>query len=77
MRVSTYSELRSVYKPPAPRAAQKVLDHLDAHFRRFIAFSSLCILSSADAEERADAPPRGDPAGCEPRMRLTAAFPGA
>lgn len=63
MSVSTYSELRTVYKPPAPRAAQKVLDHLDVHFRRFIALSPFCILSSADAEGQADASPRGDPPG--------------
>lgn len=63
MSVSTYSELRTVYAPPAPRAAQKVLDHLDAHFRRFIALSPFCILSSADAEGQADASPRGDPPG--------------
>ena len=57
MTVENYSELRTVYKPPAPRATQKVLDHLDVHARNFIAFSPLCILSSADAS------PRGDPPG--------------
>ena len=55
--VSNYSELRKVYKPPAPRAAQKVLDHLDVHSRNFIALSPFCILSSADAEGQADASP--------------------
>ena len=63
MTVATYSELRTVYKPPAPRAAQKVLDHLDVHCRNFIALSPLCILSSADADGQADASPRGDPPG--------------
>ena len=60
MSVSSYSELREVYKPPAPRAEQKVLDHLDVHSRRFIALSPFCILSSANAEGQADASPRGD-----------------
>ena len=63
MSVSNYSELRTVYKPPAPRATQKVLDHLDVHCRNLIALSPLCVLSSANAEGQADASPRGDPPG--------------
>ena len=63
MSVGNYSELRTVYKPPAPRAAQKVLDHLDVHCRNFIELSPLCILSSADGDGQADASPRGDPPG--------------
>ena len=63
MSVSNYSELRTVYKPPAPRATQKVLDHLDVHCRNFIALSPLCVLSSANADGQADASPRGDPPG--------------
>lgn len=63
MSVSDYSELRTVYEPPAPRAAQKVLDHLDVHCRNFIALSPLCILSTASANGQADASPRGDPPG--------------
>ena len=63
MSITDYSELRTVYKPPAPRAAQKVLDHLDDHCQNFIALSPLCILSSANADGQADASPRGDPPG--------------
>ena len=63
MSVSNYSELRTVYKPPAPRAAQKVLDHLDVHCQNFIALSPICVLSSANAAGQADASPRGDPPG--------------
>lgn len=63
MGIDDYSELRTVYKPPAPRAAQKVLDHLDDHCQNFIALSPLCILSSANANGQADASPRGDPPG--------------
>lgn len=63
MRVSDYSELRTVYEPPAPRAAQKVLDHLDVHCRNFIALSPLCVLSTAGASGQADASRRGDPPG--------------
>ena len=63
MSVSNYSELRTVYQPPAPRATQKVLDRLDVHCRNFIALSPLCVLSSANADGQADASPRGDPPG--------------
>ncbi len=31
MSIGNYSELLAVYKPPARRAEQKVLDHLDVH----------------------------------------------
>ena len=63
MGIDDYSELRTVYKPPAPRAAQKVLDYLGDHCQNFIARSPLCILSSANANGQADASRRGDPPG--------------
>ena len=63
MSVRNHSELCTVYKEPAPRAVQKVLDHLDVHCRNFIALSPLCVLSSANADGQADASPRGDPPG--------------
>ena len=63
MAVTNNTELRTVYREPAARATQKVLDHLDVHCRNFIAMSPLCVLSSADADGRADASPRGDPPG--------------
>ena len=61
--VSDMAGIRTVYEEPALRAAQKVLDRLDTHCRNFIALSPFCILSTADAEGRADASPRGDPPG--------------
>ena len=63
MTVTNEQELREFYRPPAPRAAQKVLDHLDIHCRNFIALSPFCVLSSSDAGGQADASPRGDPPG--------------
>ncbi len=63
MDVTNQTELRTVYREPAARAVQKVLDHLDVHCRHFIALSPLCILSSAGADGQADASPRGDPPG--------------
>ena len=63
MTVTNDAELREVYRPPAPRAAQKVLDHLDVHCRNFIELSPFCVLSSSNADGQADASPRGDPPG--------------
>ena len=63
MTVTNDAELREVYRPPAPRAAQKVLDRLDVHCRKFIELSPFCVLSSSNADGQADASPRGDPPG--------------
>ena len=63
MAIDTPAKLRQVYPPPAPRAGLKVLDHLDVHCRRFIDLSPFYVLSSARADGRADASPRGDPPG--------------
>ncbi len=63
MTIDSTAELRTVYKPPAPRATQKVLDHLDIHCRDYIALSPLCVLSTASAHGQPDASPRGDPPG--------------
>ncbi len=61
--VTDQSGLRKIYREPMPRASQKVLDHLDAHCRRFIEMSPLCVLSTTGTNGRADASPRGDPPG--------------
>ncbi len=63
MAINTIKELRTVYRPPAPRAGLKVLDHLDVHCRNFIALSPFYVISSARTDGRADASPRGDPPG--------------
>ncbi len=63
MPIETMEALREVYRPPAPRAGLKVLDHLDRHCRRFIELSPFYVMSSARADGRADASPRGDPPG--------------
>ena len=63
MAVTNDAELREVYRPPAPRAVQKVLDRLDVHCRNFIELSPFCVLSSSNADGQADASPRGDPPG--------------
>lgn len=63
MTIDSMKLLREVYRPPAARAGLKVLDHLDVHCRRFIALSPFCVISSARADGRSDASPRGDPPG--------------
>ncbi len=63
MTISNNGELRETYRPPAPRAAQKVLDRLDEHCRKFIELSPFCVLSTTSGEGQPDASPRGDPPG--------------
>ena len=63
MTISNRGELRETYRPPAPRAGQKVLDRLDEHCRRFIELSPFCVLSTSNGEGQPDASPRGDPPG--------------
>jgi PPOX class probable FMN-dependent enzyme len=63
MPINDMAELRTVYRPPNERAGLKVLDHLDIHCRDFIALSPFYVISSARADGRADASPRGDPPG--------------
>ncbi len=63
MAINSMAKLRVTYRPPAPRAGLKVLDHLDTHCRNFIALSPFYVIGSARADGRADASPRGDPPG--------------
>ena len=63
MTGSRNETLRAVYREPNARAALKVLDHLDVHCRNFIALSPFLVLSTASAQGRTDASPRGDPPG--------------
>ena len=63
MAIDTMAKLREVYPPPARRAGLKVLDRLDARCRKFIDLSPFYVMSSARADGRADATPRGDPPG--------------
>ncbi len=63
MSIASQSELRQTYREPAPRAQQKVLDHIDRHARDFIALSPFCVVSSLGADGRQDTSPRGDPPG--------------
>ena len=63
MAIDTMARLREAYPPPAARAGLKILDHLDVHCRKFISLSPFYVISSARADGRSDASPRGDPPG--------------
>jgi PPOX class probable FMN-dependent enzyme len=56
-------QLAELYEPAADRAWAKDVGTLDAVVRRLVAASPLVILSSHDADGRADASPRGGPPG--------------
>lgn len=59
----TLDDLDRHYAEPTPLSKLKVLPRLDHHCRAFIALSPFCVISSADAEGRADVSPRGDAPG--------------
>lgn len=49
--------------PPAGISADKVLDHLDEHCRRFIASATFALVATWSADGRADVSPKADPPG--------------
>ncbi|MCY1315261.1 pyridoxamine 5'-phosphate oxidase, FMN-binding family [compost metagenome] len=51
------------FPPPSALVVGAVLDHLDDHFRSFIAQSPLCFVSSCDENGLQEVSPRGDPSG--------------
>lgn len=61
--VSSEEALRAVLGQPARRALDKQIDRLDEHCRTLIARSPFVVVSSADAQGRPDASPKGDAPG--------------
>ena len=55
--------LRERYGTVGVRAAQKELDRLDRHCRRFIELSPFLVMATSDASGRCDASPKGDAPG--------------
>ncbi|QQS10608.1 MAG: pyridoxamine 5'-phosphate oxidase family protein [Rhodospirillales bacterium] len=51
------------YGATSPVAAKKDIGRIDAHMKRFIETAPFCCVSTADADGRQDATPRGDPPG--------------
>ena len=61
--IKTQSNLREHERLPSHWVDNKVIDHIDELSQRFIAASSLVILSSTRPDGVLDKTPRGDPAG--------------
>ncbi|MCW2986709.1 MAG: pyridoxamine 5-phosphate oxidase [Conexibacter sp.] len=61
--LTTPEQLAELYEPAAERAWTKDIGVLDDVARRLIAASPLVVVASHDADGRADATPRGGPAG--------------
>lgn len=55
--------LREIYPLPSPIVANKEIDHLDEHCRRYLALCRFALVASSDANGRVDVTPRGGPAG--------------
>lgn len=54
------AEVRARLGEPEAMTKAKMLDHIDEHFRLFIAHSPFLAMATADAAGRADCSPRGD-----------------
>lgn len=62
-RLTAIRDLRGMDKPEDHWVDNKVIDHIDELARRFIAVSSLAILSTSRHDGVLDMTPRGDPPG--------------
>src|SRR5687768_259656 len=61
--IDTPAALREVYELPSKGAIAKEINHIHAHFRRFIELSPFVCISTMSADGRADVSPRGGDAG--------------
>lgn len=63
MEITTLEQLIGIVGTPGERAAAKERSRLTDIDVAWLAASPFCVLSTADAEGRCDASPKGDPAG--------------
>jgi len=61
--IDDLQRLRALYPAPGERALRKQMGALDPHALRFIELSPFVVLSTADAQGRQDASPRGGAPG--------------
>jgi PPOX class probable FMN-dependent enzyme len=61
--LTSVDDLRTLYRPPKPRAADKVHARIDQASARLIARCPLVLLATADRDGRCDVSPRGGPPG--------------
>ncbi len=62
-RIETVEQLREVIGEPMPGLGEKNEDHLDEYALAFLARCPFLVLSTADAQGRQDASPKGDAPG--------------
>jgi uncharacterized protein len=60
--ITTVEELDALYAPVNPTSILKEIDHVNAHYARYISASPLVILATS-GPEGLDCSPRGDPPG--------------
>lgn len=61
--VASLAEVRQRHPAMMSRASDKVITALDRHCRTILEHSTFCVVATQSADGRADASPRGDPAG--------------
>ena len=61
--VTSHEELRAGSKPPSEAAANKLIDHIDAHCARFIGAAPFVVIGTRSRDGWMDVSPKGDPAG--------------
>ncbi|MCR9260540.1 MAG: pyridoxamine 5'-phosphate oxidase family protein [Pseudomonadaceae bacterium] len=61
--IKTLEQLRGIIGEPHPELGEKNINHIDEYAEAFIARSPFIVLSTADAQGRVDASPKGDDAG--------------
>ncbi|MCB1378186.1 MAG: pyridoxamine 5'-phosphate oxidase family protein [Alphaproteobacteria bacterium] len=61
--IETEDKLRAKFKAVHPLALKKSRPAIDKHSRQFISMSPFVVVSTADANGKADLSPRGDPPG--------------
>ena len=62
-RVETVDQLRSLYRRPKGRAAQKVITRLETHSKHIIQLSPFLVISTTGEDGMVDVSPRGDSLG--------------
>ena len=61
--ITTRERLREIMGEPNHRVASKVIDHIDAVCKRFIAASPFVVIATKGGDGLIDQSPKGDPAG--------------
>jgi uncharacterized protein len=71
--IDTIAQLEALYAPINPTAVLKEIDHINAHYAKFIEAAPFVVISTS-GPEGLDCSPRGDPAGfvrvADPRTLL-------